>query len=241
VTALSAKTGETAWKTDRPPLRAASGDFKKSFSTPLIIRADGRAQAVVPGAQWIVAYDPATGKEIWRVDDGNGFSGAPRPVSGNGMVYVCTGNAGGRPQLWAIRIGGSGDVTSTHVAWKLAAQIPMMASPLLVGDRLFVANEEGMVICVDALGGKILGRRRAAGSICASPVFAEGRIYAFDQEGKGVVLRASEDLDVLGESALPGPLFASPAIAGSALFIRTDGALYRIEAAARKPDGASAR
>jgi outer membrane protein assembly factor BamB len=91
---------------------------------------------VVPGAQWLASYDPDTGQEIWRADDGNGETAAPRRVFGNGMVYVTTGVLGSaRPQLWAIRVDGQGDVTKTHVAWKLTTQVPMVSSPVLVGQE----------------------------------------------------------------------------------------------------------
>lgn len=231
VTALDPKTGETVWKTDRSPIRATTGDFKKSFSTPLVIEAAGRTQMVVPGAQWIVSYDPATGKEIWRVDDGNGFSAAPRPVFGHGLVYACTGNAGGRPQLWAIRPDGQGDVTATHVAWKLNAGIPMMPSPVLVGQRIYIPDDDGLVACVDALTGKILGKHRLGENQCASPVAAEGRIYFFGQEGTAVVLRAGKDMERLAENRLDGgPLFASPAFTEGTIYLRTDRFLYCIRA-----------
>jgi hypothetical protein len=133
VAALNKQTGETVWKTDRPPIKASNPEFRKSFSTPLIFEAGGRDQVVVPGAQWLVSYEPGTGKEIWRVDDGSGETVAPRPVYGQGMVFLSTGVLNGRAQLWAVRVDGQGDVTRTHVAWKLQTAIGFMPSPLLVG------------------------------------------------------------------------------------------------------------
>jgi len=228
VTALDTKTGSTVWKMDRPPMRTQEGQFRKSFSTPLVIESGGRVQMVVPGAQWVISYEPSTGREIWRVDDGDGFSAAPRPVSGNGMVYVCTGNTGGQPQLWAIRIDGQGDVTKTHVAWKLTSQVPMMPSPILVGQELYMVSDKGMVTCVDALSGKTIGRHRADGDHGASPVLASGRIYFFDEEGTAVVLKAGKDMVRLAENRLEGPLFATPAFADAAIYLRTDRFLFCI-------------
>src|SRR3972149_772770 len=112
VAALDKNTGETVWKTDRPPIEADAGDFKKSYSTPLVIDVEGRPQAIVPGAQWVVSYDPATGKPIWQVSHSAGYTLAPRPVFGHGLGYICTG--GYVAQLWAIRGDGPGDGTGTH-------------------------------------------------------------------------------------------------------------------------------
>ncbi|MGA2499050.1 MAG: PQQ-binding-like beta-propeller repeat protein [Tepidisphaeraceae bacterium] len=227
VTALDKITGDTVWKTNRPPLRTPNAEFRKSFSTPLVFEAAGRTQMVVAGAQWLVSYDPATGKELWRADDGNGETAAPRPVFGNGMVYLTTGVLGSaRPQLWAIRVDGEGDVTKTHVAWKLATQVPMVSSPLLVGQELYIVSDDGVVVCVDALNGQVLNKHRAGGNHYASPTWAEGRLYFFNRDGKATILEAGKDLKPLAENPLDGPLFASPAFVDSALYIRTDTRLY---------------
>lgn len=229
VTALNKETGETVWKTDRPPMSTPIPEFRKSFSTPLIFEADGRVQMVVPGAQWLVAYEPGTGQEIWRVDDGKGETVAPRPVYGRGLAYLSTGVMNGRPQLWAVRVDGQGDVTKTHVAWKLPTPIGFMPSPLLVGRELYLLDD-GFVSCVDALSGDLLGKYRAGGTYAASPVYAEGRIYCFSREGKTVVLQASKNLTLLAENQLDGPVFASPAFVGSAIYVRTDSHLYCLSA-----------
>jgi outer membrane protein assembly factor BamB len=236
VTALEKETGEIAWKRDRPPISTPQ-EYRKSFSTPLVFAADGRMQMVVPGAQWLVAYEPETGKEIWRVDDVKGEAVASRPVYGRGLVYVSTGIINGRAQLWALRVDGQGDVTKTHVAWKLRTLIGAMTSPLLVGQELYILNDDGFISCVDALTGAVLGKGRAGGSYAASPVYAEGRIYCFSRDGKTVVLRANKDLTPLAENKLDGPVFASPALVGSAIYLRTDSHLYCLSAEpARKTD-----
>lgn len=237
VTALDKQTGETAWKTDRPPLSTPIREFRKSFSTPLIFEADGRVQMVVPGAQWLVAYDPQTGQEIWRVDDGKGETVAPRPVYGRGLVYLSTGVLGGHAQLWAVRVDGHGDVTKTHLAWKLPTPIGFMPSPLLVGRELYLLGDDGFLSCVDGASGAALGKCRLGGSYAASPVLAEGRIYCFSREGKAVVLQANTNMTLLAENQLDGPVFGTPAFVDSAIYVRTDSHLYSLSAAPmRKPD-----
>jgi outer membrane protein assembly factor BamB len=230
VTALDKQTGKTVWKTDRPRMSTPIPEFRKSFSTPLVFEANGGAQMAVPGAQWLVAYEPETGKEIWRVDDGKGETVAPRPVYGRGLVYLSTGVMGGRAQLWAVRVDGLGDVTPTHVAWKLTTQLGFMPSPLLVGQELYLLSDDGFVSCVDASSGNTLGKFRAGGKYAASPVYAQGRIYCFSREGKTVVLRANRDLTLLAENQLDGPIFASPALVDSAIYVRTDSHLYCLSA-----------
>jgi outer membrane protein assembly factor BamB len=226
VTALDKETGRTIWKTDRPPFRTPVREFRKSFSTPLVFEAAGKVQMVVPGAQWFVSYDPETGKEVWRVDDGMGETVAPRPVYRDGLVYVSTGVLRGKAQLWAIRVDGQGDVSQTHVAWKLPSSIGFMASPLLAGRDLYLISDDGILTCVDARSGDILGKLRAGGHYAASPVYAEGRLYCFSREGKTMVIRAGRELTVLAENQLDGPVFASPAFANSAIYLRTDTHLY---------------
>ena len=226
VTALDKQTGKTVWKSNRPPLSTPVPIFRKSFSTPLVFDAGGQVQMVVPGAQWFVSYEPETGKEIWRVDNGKGETVAPRPVYGDGLVYLSTGVFSGKPQLWTVRVDGQGDVTRTHVVWKLPNSIGFMASPLLVGRELYLLSDDGFVTCVDARSGEILGKVRAGGNYAASPVYAEGRIYCFGREGKTMVFRANKELTVLAESQLDGPVFGSPAFASSAIYLRTDSHLY---------------
>ncbi|MGO8678636.1 MAG: PQQ-binding-like beta-propeller repeat protein [Limisphaerales bacterium] len=237
ITALDKLTGETVWKTDRPPLSTPIREFRKSFSTPLVFEAGGQVQMVVPGAQWFVSYAPETGEEIWRVDNGKGETVAPRPVYGGGLVYLSTGVFGGRAQLWAIRVDGRGDVTTTKAVWKLSNAVGFMASPLLAGHELYLLSDDGVLTCVDALSGESLGRVRASGNYAASPVLAEGRIYCFNREGKSVVFQANREMTVLAENQLDGPVFASPAFVNSAIYLRTDSHLYCLSSrTARLPD-----
>ncbi len=227
VTALDKHTGKTLWKTERPPINTSSPNLKKSFSTPLIIEADGTAQVVAPGAHWTVAYDPRNGAEIWRVRHGDGFSIGTSPVFGHGLVYFGTGCH--KAQLWAVRADGQGDVTATHFAWKTLRQVPVMSSPILVGDELCWVSDDGMATCVKATTGEVHWQERLGGACLASPIAAEGRVYFFRQDGTTVVVKAGRQFERLAENRLEGTVVASPAVAGDALFLRTDTHLYRIQ------------
>jgi outer membrane protein assembly factor BamB len=227
VTALDKKTGRELWKTNRPPLSGDRTDMKKSYSTPLVIEEGGSPQMVVPGAQWVASYDPASGKEIWRARHGLGFSLVPRPVFGHGLVYICTGYF--VPQLWAIRVDGHGDVTGTHVAWRATRQVPTLSSPIMVGDELYWISDAGIACCVDARTGKLHWQERLGGRCLASPIYAAGRLYFFNEEGKTTVLKAGKQFSRLAQNRLEGPLIATPAILGGAIFLRSDAHLFCIE------------
>jgi outer membrane protein assembly factor BamB len=225
VAALDTQTGEVAWKTPRPPIDARY-DARKAYSTPLLIEAGGTTQTVAAGAHWVVSYDPLTGKELWRVRHGTGYSLAPRPLFGNGLVYSCTGCL--VPQLWAIRPDGRGDVTATHVAWKATDPIPVMPTPILVGKELTSVHDTGALLCFDALTGEVLWRNRLPGKYEASPVFADGRLHFWATDGRATVLKAGRQFEKLAESKLDGAVIASPAFVGNTMLVRTLSHLYCI-------------
>jgi outer membrane protein assembly factor BamB len=226
VAALDVKTGDVVWKVDRPPIRITDGDMRKDYSTPLVIEFDGREQVVIPGSQWFVSYDPASGAEIWRVDHGSGFSNVPRPIFDGEMVYLDTGFS--KPQLWAVRVDGTGDVGATHVVWRNTQQMPTMPSPVMSGGRIFVISDGGVASCLDAATGKSIWRERLPGKYSASALLGAGRVYFCSHEGRTTVVEASNQFTVLAENELDGQLMASPAVVDGDLLLRTESHLYRI-------------
>jgi hypothetical protein len=226
VAALDKNTGQVIWKTDRPPITASSGNLKKSFSTPLVIQHAGPVQLVAPGPHWAVAYDPVTGKELWRVRHGEGFSIGTSPVFGHGLVFFGTGCF--KAQLWAVRVDGHDDVTSTHVAWKTLRQVPVMSSPILVGDEIYWVSDDGMLSCANARNGEIHWQERLGGSCLASPISAAGRLYVFRQDAKTIVVKAGRQFERLAENPLEGTMIGTPAVSDHALYLRTDSHLYCI-------------
>jgi outer membrane protein assembly factor BamB len=171
-----------------------------------------------------VAYAPATGEELWRVNFGAGHAVVPRPVFAHGLVYVCTGYM--KPQLWAIRAGGSGDVTSTHVAWKYDKQVPEISSPIVVGDELYFVSSLGVLSCLDARRGELVWQHRLGGNYAASPLAADGKLYFTSREGVTTVLRPGRKYEELARNTLFGQTYASLAVAGQTLFLRADRTLY---------------
>jgi outer membrane protein assembly factor BamB len=223
VVALDAKDGTVKWRTKRP-----GNTFKRfSFSTPLVIAVGGKNQIVSPGSEVVAAYDPASGKEIWRAHY-RGYSVIPRPVYGHGMVFVSTGYE--TPELLAIRADGKGDVTKTHIKWRLRKGAPNTPSPLLVGDELYLISDHGLASCVDAKTGKVhWAQRLGGGGYSASPIHAGGHVYFLSEDGVGTVVKASKKYERVARNDLEERTLASCAVAGDSLFIRTEKRLYRIK------------
>lgn len=229
VIALNKSDGKTAWKTDR------SIDYSKVLihqrkaygMSTLVPRGRNGKQLVGVAGRGVFSYDPATGKELWKARH-RGWSIAPRPVYGHGLVFAIIDRD--RPELWAIRPDGDGDVTDTHVVWKETKRMPPRASPLLVGDLLFLINRNGIVSCLEAKTGEVVWQERMRGNYSASPIAAKGRIYFFSEEGLCTVIKPSRKLEVLSSNALADELLmASPAVDGNSFYIRTEKYLYRIQ------------
>jgi outer membrane protein assembly factor BamB len=176
------------------------------------------------------AYDPETGDELWQVRYADGFSNVPRPVYGHGLVYIATGFQ--VPSLLAVRADGSGDVTDTHVTWRVRRGAPLTPSPLLVGNELYLVSDLGVLTCLDATTGERHWQERIGGNYSASPVYADGRIYVQSEEGKTTVIAPGTEYHLLATNQLDEATLASMAVAHGSLFVRTSGHLYRISAEA---------
>jgi outer membrane protein assembly factor BamB len=233
--ALDKKTGQTVWKTNRSVAwndehiqdkMVKDGDRRKAHSTPLIVEINGKLQLLSAGAKAAYAYEPRTGKELWRVQY-DAWSAAPIPLYYQGLVFFITGL--GKTELYAVRADGQGDVTDTHVVWKTDKMVAKTASPILVDGLFYMVSDDGMVTCLEPATGKQVWRERLSGNYAASPIYADGRLYFFNQQGKAIVLKPGRTYEVLATNTLATGLMASPAVAGKALFLRTKTHLYRIE------------
>lgn len=242
VIALDKRTGRTIWKTDRsvewndadvPGQMAREGDLRKAHSTPLIVDDNAQLQLLSTGAKAAYGYDPLTGKELWKVRY-PAWSAAPRPLYDHGLGFFVTGH--GQTELMAVRLDGRGDVTDTHVAWKVDSMVPKTASPILVGNLLYMVSDDGLVTCLESATGKQIWRSRIGGTYAASPIYVDGRLYFFSQQGKTTVLKPGQTYEPLATNSLPNGFMASAAIAERALFLRTKTDLYRIENS-EKPAG----
>lgn len=228
IAAMDTKSGRTLWATRRSGRMDPKAEFQKAYCTPTVIEDAHGVQVVSPGANWVYAYDPESGRELWRASYGTlGFSTVPRPVFGNGLVYISTSYI--RPRLLAVQYDGSGDVTQSHIRWQMDGQMPRKPSMLLIGDELYFVSDGGIGFCLDARTGEEVWKERFSGQFSASPLYADGRIYFPDESGRVLVIAPGRKFRQLAENHLDGGFMASPAVAGHALFLRTESHLYRIE------------
>ena len=200
-----------------------------SWATPVIVSANGRDELVTSGSELIVAYDPATGKELWRTT-GVQSNAIPSPVVGHGMVFLSTGFPA--KKVIAVRLGANGDLTGTpNIVWTHNKGTAYVSSPILVGDYLYIMNDQGVITCLDARTGKVLyegGRPPEPARFMASMVAVGDRILQTSEEGDIFVVRAGPKHEVLGKNSISEPVQVSPAIANGRIYIRGDKHLFAI-------------
>jgi outer membrane protein assembly factor BamB len=222
--AMDAKTGDVQWERKRP-----AADW--AHSTPTSAEVNGKTQLLMAGATALEGVDPATGETIWSCTSGDAkparIGDTLSPVLAGGVVYADSGRGG--PGI-AVDPTGMGDVTRTHLKWKLA-KVPdgSIGSPVAVGEHLYRLQNPDVLHCYRLADGKeVFAERLAGASAVPSPVAtADGRVY-FASGGKSFVVRAGTKLDVLGTSDLGDPAQASPAVAGGRLYIKGGRNLYCI-------------
>jgi outer membrane protein assembly factor BamB len=224
-------TGKEKWFAERHT--EAKEEPADSYTTPLLFQSKGRTEVIVFGGNVLDAYDPATGKQIWRCAAFKGNRVISGPTLAGDTVYAVQGMKG---PLFAIKAGGAGDVTETAVRWKFTAvnKTPDASSPLVVGGLLFMVNNAGLAFCVDAETGQELWKKERMGDAYrATPLAAGGRIYFFSKDGKATIVEAARAYQEVSQADLGEEIIASPAVAGGNLFLRTKGHLYRVGAPRR--------
>jgi outer membrane protein assembly factor BamB len=216
--ALDARTGKQIWKQDRP-----SG--VTSYSTPVVVPGPGGDELIVNSSTGVEAFDPATGRELWHFREDNRF---PIPVAmhHDGIIYLSRGYRSG--PYAAIRPGGRGDISKSHVVWHVPTGAPYIASLVFYQGLLYMAGDVGVVTCVDAKTGERVWRERLGGVYTASPVAGDGKVYLMSETGETIVLKAGRTPEVLSRNTLDARILASPAVSQGWLFIRTDDQLIAI-------------
>jgi outer membrane protein assembly factor BamB len=221
VGAFDKKTGKPIWMT---PRRETVG-----WGTAVVINTGERDELVVSSQHRVAAYDPETGKELWTVR-GNTYEVIPTPVVGHGLVFASSGRAG--PTI-AIRPGGSGDVTSTHVAWSSPRGSPFVPSGIVVGDLLYLINDMQSILTVyDAVSGKLAYQDRLGTAVregfSASPVHVNGKIFFTNDDGQTFVVEAGKTFKLLHVNELGEQTLASPALVDGTWYWRTARSLRAI-------------
>lgn len=227
VACLNKNTGKIEWQREREiDYGTDNGDRKKAYSTPRIITANGKTLLVSPFAMATIAYDITNGDAVWTVYHG-GMNAAARPLYGNGLVYINAGD--GKDALIAVDPTGTGDVSKTHVKWRAGKLTPKRPSQLLIGNRYYMVADDGVASCLNALTGEVIWKARIGGKYWASPLYADGHIYAFDQEGKIIVFKAADTYKLVATNELGDGFNASAAVFENSLILRSMSAIYRVD------------
>jgi len=234
IVALNKTTGETVWRTDRPKecydLLQPIG--KKAYVTPIVVNVAGRDLLISNGAAVCIAYDVQTGKEVWRVIQGEDSTIA-MPFAEDGVVYFYTSfvtppDGEKYAELLAVDPTGLGDVTKSHVLWRAKTPILQLLTPLIKDGVIYTVDSRNNLIAIDAKTGVNLYTKRLKDKYNSSPVYAGGRVYFTSVKGETLVLKAGRTLEILAENQLPGEIYATPAIANNSMIIRNELTLFRI-------------
>ena len=225
---IEAKTGKTLWRVERPT--TAIQESPDAYITPALLRQGNSAEIILSGGDCITGHDPATGKELWRAyglnpDNNPNYRIVNSPLVSEGMVYA---GSRGRPYL-AVRSGGRGDVTKSHVAWSYRNG-PDVPSPVSDGKLIYIVQDNGVVSCLDnKTGQEVYSQQRLkTGTYSSSPVLADGKIYITNEDGLTTVFKAGPTFEILAENALNDYCLSSAAISDGQIFIRTAQFLYCI-------------
>jgi len=235
ITALDKSTGMTVWKTDRPtePYVPLPQIGTKAYITPLILTIKGRDMLISNGSAVTIAYDPLTGKEIWRVVRG-AESTIAMPFSEKGIVYFYTGfmvdkEKGNFSELLAVNPDGSGDITNTNIIWRLRTQPLQLLTPVIKDGLIYTVDSENNMMCIDASSGTEIWKERKKSKFNASAVYAAGNIYFFSVRGETEIIRTGRKPGIIARNILNNQIWATPAFVRNSIILRTDKYLCRID------------
>ena len=234
IVALDKKSGETLWRTDRPKEVYDHLEYigKKAYITPIVMNVNGRDLMISNGSAVCIAYDPETGEEVWRIVQGEDSTIA-MPTSSNGIVYFYTGfvkDEKGKKyaELLAVDPDGEGDIQDSHVLWRMKSPILQLPTPLVYEGLLYTVDSKALMSCLDAQTGEIVWTHQLKGKYHSSPVFAGGYLYVSSTRGNTLVFKTGRKPLILSENSLEGEIWATPAITGDAIVMRTSEFLYKI-------------
>jgi outer membrane protein assembly factor BamB len=234
ILALDKTNGEILWTAERPrDLYEQMDDIgKKAYVTPIVVNVKGRELLISNGSRVCNAIDPETGKEIWRIIQGDD-STISMPVEGDGLVYFYTSFVTGEDgkkyaELFAVDPDGKGDIGETHIHWRMKAPILQLSTPVYVEGKLYTIDAQGEFFCLDARNGEVLWSEKLKGKFNASPIFADGLLYISSTKGETLVYRTGSRPELVSRNTLEGEIWATPAFSGGAIMLRTSDYLYKI-------------
>ncbi|MEK6324931.1 MAG: PQQ-binding-like beta-propeller repeat protein [Acidobacteriota bacterium] len=220
IAAYSLKDGKELWRTPREEI--------PSWGTPTIYEGPTRAELITNATRAARAYDPMTGKELWRMT-GNPEVTATTPITGHGLIFICNSYRPNQP-IYAIRAGATGDIslkpnetTNQHVAWSMQRGGTYMPTPVIYGEYLYTCANQGVMACYNPKTGERLYQQRIGdkgGSYSASPVAADGKVYLSSEDGEIFVVKAGPKYELLATNQMGEVLMATPAISDGMIFVR---------------------
>jgi outer membrane protein assembly factor BamB len=226
IAAYDIKTGKLIWKTPREEL--------SSWGTPTIYEGKQRAELITNGTKAIRGYDPATGKELWRLGPMSEIT-TPTPFVAHDLIFVTSGYPPVQP-IYAIRPGGNGDLTlkdgkesSEFIAWSKQRGGPYMSTPLVYGELLYSCSIQGVLTAYNAKTGERVYQERlggTGGAFTASPVASDGKIYLASEDGDVFVVKAGPKYELLAKNPVGEVMMATPAISDGLVIVRTVSHLF---------------
>ena len=232
IVSFKAKTGNVQWRQERPT--DAQRESPDAYTTPVLLKQEGKTQFVISGGDYVTGHDFKTGKEIWRAAGLNplrrsNYRVVPTPIIVDGLIYAPTR----KKPLLALRVGGTGDITESHLAWKYEGSgAPDVPSPVCDGKHFYMVDDRGLVTCLDAKTGALIWgpETTTEGIVSASPILSEGKLYILNEKAVASIVSVGSEFKLLATNELDGTYtLASPAVSGSQLFIRTSTHLYCIK------------
>ncbi len=234
ITALKKSTGETIWETERPAeiYNSMEPIGRKAYITPIVITVNGRDMLISNGSGACMAYDPVTGKEIWRIVRGED-STISMPFYEDGLVYFHTGfiTNGAKDrfaELMAVDPDGEGDIAGTNIKWRIQTPILQLSTPVIKDGYIYTIDTKSIIMCLNAKTGEVIWSKRVIGKYNSSPVYAAGKLYFSSTRGETIVIKEGPELDILAENKLDGEIWTTPAVINNDMLIRTSKFLYRI-------------
>jgi len=235
IVGLDKTNGKTVWTTNRPdePYTPLADIGKKAYITPIIVNVKGKDMLISNGSAVCCAYDPHSGKEIWRVVRG-AESTVPMPITENGIVYYYTGTMADTTgvifdELIAVNPDGAGDITGSNVIWKKRDETShtMMLTPIIKDGLIYTVSSKNVLMCIDASNGEEIWSERLKATYNASPVYENGNIWFFSVKGDVLAIKAGRKYELVAQSKMDSGIWATPAVLRNSIILRTEMDLYK--------------
>jgi outer membrane protein assembly factor BamB len=234
--ALDKTNGKQVWRSDRPAemYEQIAEIGRKAYITPILMNVKGRDMLISNGSTVCIAYDPNTGKEIWRVA-GGAESTISMPFTEKGIVYWYTGfvvdsDGTNFTEMYAVNPDGSGDITGTNILWKKKDGLSRNQSltPVIKDGLIYTVNTRNMMMCLDAETGAEIWSAHVTSNFDSSPLFVNGNVWFFSVKGDAIAIKAGRKYYVVADNQMDSGIWATPAVLRNSVILRTQKYLYKI-------------